>query len=84
MSSFIERNPDFAIEVARALFKAGHQGPGFYDEDGVRVCSLHPDAMAWFLEQLGYTRIASPSDFGNLSDEFIANYAETHRSDSER
>ena len=84
MSTFIERNPDFAIEVARTLFKAGHQGPGFYDEDCVRVCSLHPDAMQWFLEQLGYTRIASPSDFGQLSDEFIANYAETQGSGGER
>jgi len=84
MSTFIERNPDFAIEVARTLFKAGHQGPGFNDEDGVRVCSLHPDAMQWFLEQLGYTRIASPSDFGQLSDEFIANYAETQGSGGER
>jgi len=45
-----------------------YQGPGFYDENGARVCSLHPDAMMWFIETLGYARIDSPSDFGQFSN----------------
>ena len=73
MSSFLERNPDFAMQVAETVLE--QQGPGFYDENGVRVCSMHPDSMAYFIEQMGYTRIVRPDDLSNLSDSMLVRYA---------
>ena len=40
-----------------------YKGPGFYDEDGVRVCSFHPQSMTEYLSNLGFKMVEDMDDF---------------------
>ena len=40
-----------------------YKGPGFYDEDGVRVCSFHPQSMTEYLSNLGFNMVEDMDDF---------------------
>ena len=40
-----------------------YKGPGFYDEDGVRVCSFHPQSMTEYLSNLGFKMVDDMDDF---------------------
>ena len=40
-----------------------YKGPGFYDEDGVRVCSFHPQSMTEYLSNLGFKMVEDMDEF---------------------
>ena len=40
-----------------------YKGPGFYDEDGGRVCSFHPQSMTEYLSNLGFKMVEDMDDF---------------------
>ena len=40
-----------------------YKGPGFYDDDGVRVCSFHPQSMTEYLSNLGFKMVEDMDDF---------------------
>ena len=42
-----------------------YKGPGFYDEDGVRVCSFHPQSMTEYLSNLGFKMVEDTDDFNS-------------------
>ena len=43
-----------------------YKGPGFYNEMGVRVCSLHPESLQEFVDSLGYAYVPDKKEFNEL------------------
>ena len=43
-----------------------YKGPGFYNESGVRVCSLHPESMQEFIDSQGYAYVPDKKEFNGL------------------
>ena len=43
-----------------------YKGPGFYNEMGVRVCSLHPESLQEFVDSLGYAYVPDKKEFNEF------------------
>ena len=48
-----------------------YKGPGFYNEMGVRVCSLHPESLQEFVDSLGYAYVPNKKEFEGV---MVADY----------
>jgi hypothetical protein len=48
-----------------------YKGPGFYNEEGVRVCSLHPESMQTFIDSQGFAHVKNSEDYEFLEDDVI-------------
>ena len=48
-----------------------YKGPGFYNELGERVCSLHSESMKYFIDQQGYALIEVVEEYEHLKEDII-------------
>jgi len=48
-----------------------YKGPGFYNEHGERVCSLHPESMQTFIDSQGFAHVQNSEEYEFLEDDVI-------------
>ena len=48
-----------------------YKGPGFYNELGERVCSLHPESMQAFIDSQGFAHVQNSEEYKFLEDDVI-------------
>jgi hypothetical protein len=48
-----------------------YKGPGFYNELGERVCSLHPESMQTFIDSQGFAHVQNSKEYEFLEDDVV-------------
>ena len=48
-----------------------YKGPGFYNELGERVCSLHSESMQTFIDSQGFAHVQDSEEWEHLKEDII-------------